>query len=37
MNHPKKTLKEDFAKSQGELSGLSPLRTDGSRDSQTEG
>jgi hypothetical protein len=29
VNHPKKILKGDFTASQGGLSGLSPLRSDG--------
>ncbi len=37
MNRPKKTLKGNFIASQGGLSGLSPLRLDGSRHSQTGG
>jgi hypothetical protein len=35
VNHPKKTLNWDLAESQGGLSVESPLRSDGSRDSQT--
>ncbi len=35
MNRPKKTFNWDFAESQGGLSGESPLRSDGSGDSQT--
>jgi hypothetical protein len=37
VNHPKKTLKGDFATSQGGLSGSSPLRLDGSQDNRMEG
>ncbi len=34
VNRPKKTLKVDFTASQGKLFRLSPLRPDGSRNSQ---
>ncbi len=36
MNGPKKTLKGNLAASQGELSGSSSLRSDGSWESQME-
>jgi hypothetical protein len=35
LNCPKKTLKGEFEKSQGELSGSHPLRSDDSMNSQT--
>jgi hypothetical protein len=37
LNCIKRTLKENFAGSQGGWSGLSPLRSDGSWDGQTRG
>jgi hypothetical protein len=37
VNHPEKILKGEIAQSQGGLSESNPLRSDGSRDSQTGG
>jgi hypothetical protein len=37
MNRPNKILKGNFTASQGGLSGLGPLRSDGSWDSQMNG